>query len=270
MNPFGTYRLGPFESFGVLLARHAFRGQGSARRLIEKLFIGKRAVPIDAPIWGGSAKLRLPGTSSAKYLISDRRYNSREREFLRRVMRPGDVIADVGANIGFYTLWLAAAPVPGTRVIAFEPNPSVYNALEENVRLNGFDHVTTVQAAVGEANKMVSLGIVPDAPGISSLLNTKAEQVEVRMVTLADALKDAGLNRCDIIKIDVEGYEYEALIPYFEATSKDAWPRALLIEKNRESRNWRGSLIHYLEDRGYHVALKTRGNVVLMRGENAA
>ena len=267
MNPFGTYRLGPLESFWVLVARHAFRGQGGARRLVEKLFLGERAAPIDAPIWGGLAKLRLPRTSSVKYLISDRRYNSRERAFLRSIMRPGDVIADIGANIGFYTLWLAAARVPGTRVIAFEPNPAVYGALIENIKLNGFQHVTAIHAAVGEENKTVSLGIIPDAPGLGSLLRRDAEQVEVRMVTLASALKDAGLERCDIVKIDVEGYEYEALVPYFEAMPSEAWPRALLIEKNSESRHWTGSLIDFLEGKGYRVALKTRGNVVMMRSD---
>ncbi|MCC7252730.1 FkbM family methyltransferase [Hyphomicrobium sp.] len=269
MMAFGFYALTPVERLGVALARYTFAGRGSIRPLIEKLFLPARETPRDGVIWGGMAKLRLPPKSSLKYLIADQRYNSPERDYLRTAVRDGDVIADIGANIGFYTLWFGALQVPGTRIVAVEPNPSVYDALVENVRLNGLDNVVTIRAALGAQDGSVSFGIRPDAPSVGSILATDAEQITVPMRSLASILEEQGLARCDVVKIDVEGYEYQALMPYLEAIPQPQWPRLLVIEQNHRSRQWEGDLVDVFLRNGYRVVMKTRGNIVLEKIEQA-
>ncbi len=263
MKAFGFYGLTPVERIGVFLARHSFAGRGSVRPLVERIFLPARATPRDGLIWDGKAKLRLPPKSNLKYLIIDSRYNKPERDYLAAAIREGDVVADIGANIGFYTLWLAALQVPGTRIVSFEPNPSVYEALVENVRLNAYDNVLTVNAAVGEKDGSVSFGVIPDAPSVGSILAKDAEQITVPMRTIASVLAEHGLPSCDIIKIDVEGYEYQALMPYLEATPVAKWPRLLVIEQNHRASQWGGDLVDVFLKNGYRVAIRTRGNVVL-------
>jgi FkbM family methyltransferase len=262
MKAFGFYGLTAFERLGVFLARNTFAGRGSLRPLLEALFLPARATPRDGRIWDGKVKLRLPPKSKLKYLIIDNRYNKPERDYLRGAVREGDVIADIGANIGFYTLWLAGLGVQRTRIVAIEPNPPVYEALFENVRLNAFDNVVTICAAVGEKDGTASFGVVPDAPSVGSILAKDAQQITVPMRTLASILKEHGLPACDIIKIDVEGYEYQALMPYLQATPVAKWPRLLVMENHR-TQHWDGDLVETFLKNGYRVAIKTRGNIVL-------
>jgi len=269
MKEFGFYELTTREKIGVALARHTLGGRGSLRPYVERLFLPPRETPRDGLIWDGTAKLRLPPNSNLKYLIADVRYNNPERTYLRKAIREGDVIADIGANIGFYTLWLAALRVPGTKVVAVEPNPAVYEALVENVRLNGFDNVVTVNAAVGERNGAVSFGVRPEEPSVGSILATDAAQITVSMRTLAGLLQEHGLAGCDIVKIDVEGYEYQALIPYLEAIPVARWPRLFVIEHKHHARFPGGNPVDVILGNGYREVERTRGNVVLEKATQA-
>jgi FkbM family methyltransferase len=269
MKAFGFYGLSAVEQIGAFLARKTFAGRGSVRPLLERIFFGTRKTPRDALIWNGKVKLRLPPKSNLKYLIIDDRYNKPERDQLRAAVREGDVIADVGANIGFYTLWLASLKVPNIKIVAFEPNPSVFEALVENVRINGFDNVLTINAAVGEKDGTVSFGVIEDAPSVGSILAKGADQITVEMRTIASVLRANGLATCDIIKIDVEGYEYQALMPYLEATPVAQWPRLFVIEQNHRASQWEGDLVNAILSKGYQVAARTRGNVVLEKNNVA-
>jgi FkbM family methyltransferase len=263
MKAFGFYGLTTIEKIGVFLARNTFAGRGSVRPSLERLFFGTRKSPRDGLIWGGKAKLRLPPKSNLKYLIIDERYNKPERDYLQAAIREGDVVADIGANIGFYTLWLGSLKVPNTKIVSFEPNPSVFEALVDNVRINGFDNVLTINAAVGEKDGTVSFGVIEDAPSVGSILAKGADQITVPMRTIASVLKEDGLSECNIIKIDVEGYEYQALMPYLEATPVAKWPRLFVIEQNHRASQWEGDLVSAILSKGYRVAARTRGNVVL-------
>jgi len=263
MREFGYYGLTALERIGVALARHTIAGRGRARQVVERVFLSQRETPRDGLIWGGKAKLRLPANSSLKYLIADRRYNNAERACLSRVIREGDVIADIGANIGFYTLWLAALKVPRTTIVAVEPNPPVYEALVENIRLNGFDDVVAINAAVGEKDGTVSFGVRDDEPSVGSILATGGKQITVAMRTLAGILEEHGLSAIDVVKIDVEGYEYQALMPYLEAIPVSKWPRLFVIEHKHQARQSGDNPVDVIMRNGYRMVMKARGNAVL-------
>jgi len=135
--------------------------------------------------------------------------------FLRRWVRPGFIVCDVGANIGTYTVPLARLVGPAGRVVSFEPNRSTCACLRQNVRQNTLANVTVLRAAVGEhaghANLVVTetnFGEVHLAPA-----NRPAGTGGARVVvtTLDAELARLGLPRVDFIKIDVEGYELAAL-----------------------------------------------------------
>lgn len=263
MKSFGTFGPTKRERIGTWLARNTPAGRGSVRPLLEWLFFSRQETPRDDIIWNGRAKLRLPPRSSLKYVLIDARYNAAERDYLQRAILDGDVIADIGANIGFYTLWLASVPAARTKVIAVEPNPPVYAALVENVQLNGFHNVVTVNAALGERDGTVSFGVLDHAPSVGSVLATDARQISVPMRRLDTILAEHGLNRCDVMKIDVEGYEYQALMPYLASTPVENWPRVFVIEHNHRASQWDGDLVQEIVKNGYRIALRTRGNIVL-------
>jgi FkbM family methyltransferase len=128
--------------------------------------------------------------------------------FVLHLLRPGDLFADVGANIGSYTV--LASGVIGCRTVAFEPDPSTAAALERNISLNKIaERVELRISAVGDRDGEARFSIGLDT---QNHVLTGADVIgrSVPMQTLDRALFDSG--RIPIlIKIDVEGYEAEAL-----------------------------------------------------------
>lgn len=134
--------------------------------------------------------------------------------FMQTACREHSVIIDVGANIGAITLY-AAKLVPKGRVLAFEPLPEIMKDLVANVRLNNVNHVSLHQVALG--SRATRAQIRPDLTerGSSSLLSYGSSGhefgalVDIEIRTLDEFTN--GLERVDLIKIDVEGYEAEVL-----------------------------------------------------------
>lgn len=130
----------------------------------------------------------------------------------------GDVVVDVGAHIGRYTLLAARA---GARVFSLEPDPSNFQLLEANVRLNRFDDVSVHRTAVSNAPGVRSLILSSGVNrGTSRLSLTKEPldspsktppRIPVDCVTLDDFTEGEGIPRIDWLKIDVEGHESAVL-----------------------------------------------------------
>ncbi len=159
-------------------------------------------------------------TSFAVAVLGERDPNV--MRFLRRWVRPGFVVCDIGANIGTYAVPLARLVGPSGHVVAFEPNRPTCACLRQNIRQNGLANVTVLRAAAGPEAGSADLVVTADnfgevhlAPG--SAAGSTASGASVRdtarvLVTTVDAeVARLGLARVDFIKIDVEGFELAAL-----------------------------------------------------------
>jgi FkbM family methyltransferase len=131
-----------------------------------------------------------------------------------KMAQSAQIVLDIGANTGFYTL-LACTANPNARVIAFEPVPRVYEKLMEHIRINHFDdrceaHRMAVSNFVGTAQMHVPFGDLPT----SASLNTDGFRgfsgilVEVPVTTVDAVMGDQPV---DLAKIDVEGFEPQVL-----------------------------------------------------------
>jgi FkbM family methyltransferase len=123
---------------------------------------------------------------------------------------PGDVVLDVGANIGWYSLLLARHR-PGILVHGFEPDPDTFALLSGNVRDNGLDGVRVWPCALSDSPGAKTLYRYPDKnTGRNSLLPiNSAGSVEIVSRRLDEFVEHEGLDagRIRFAKIDVEGYE---------------------------------------------------------------
>ncbi|TXI87303.1 MAG: FkbM family methyltransferase [Cupriavidus sp.] len=132
-------------------------------------------------------------------------------DVLRRLVQPGMVVADVGANIGLLTLVMAWAAGPGGKVIAFEPEAVPRSNLEKMKHLNGLSWVEVRDQAVGEKAGQLTFH-VSDIIGHSSLYalpeTEGSREIQVEVVRLDDV---APAKRMDVVKIDVEGAELDVL-----------------------------------------------------------
>jgi FkbM family methyltransferase len=127
-----------------------------------------------------------------------------ERRLLRRLVRPGQSVADVGANIGYSGLLFAQAVGPSGRVTCIEPEPDNVAELRRNVEGNRLANVEVVPAAVGASSGTVSL-----RAGINgTVVDDGLGEVQVPLRTLDELLADRPV---DFVKIDVEGYEGHVL-----------------------------------------------------------
>lgn len=136
--------------------------------------------------------------------------------YLENNLQPGDVLLDVGANIGEFTVGLAPL-LPNGRVFAFEPQPDVRKVLEESVALNGFSNVCVLPFGLAEKYERQMLFTSADVvrfggfhEGLYSRFpdryRTEAAGV-VEFQPLDQVLKEHGIQQVDWIKADIEGGE---------------------------------------------------------------
>lgn len=125
-----------------------------------------------------------------------------EMLYMLHLLRPGDMFIDVGANVGAYTILAASM---GAKIISIEPSSHAYRWLKKNIALNRIVDIETINAAVGSREGEISFTKNHDA--VNRVANEEdAETETVQLKTLDSIASSAAL-----IKIDVEGYELEAL-----------------------------------------------------------
>lgn len=140
-------------------------------------------------------------------------------EAFKRMLKRGDRVLDVGANLGWYAL--VAAPIVGAegRVFAVEPNPGLARLVHDSLRTNGFSGFSRVfQVAVGDVPGVVDLVSRPEAPGGGFIRPPvyevadppKPAAVRVASVPLDDLLA-AETGPIHVVKMDIEGWEGMAI-----------------------------------------------------------
>ncbi len=135
-------------------------------------------------------------------------YEPFETEILKREARPGQVVVDAGANIGYYTLVLARAVGERGRVFAFEPVGSNLRLLETNVELNAYENVTLVQKAVTDRTGLAQIHLSTVCGGDHTLYVAGKHwpSVTVETTSLDDYFRSYP-GKIDLVKMDVEGAE---------------------------------------------------------------
>jgi FkbM family methyltransferase len=138
---------------------------------------------------------------------------------VRSLLSPGDVAADVGANIGYVTCWLSQWVGPGGRVYSFEPVPQTFALLAHNAAKLGLSNVRLFRAAASDREGTVSLNIPEWAGGGANLYEARiveagealgAELVEAPTLSL-DRVFALHRDEPAVVKIDVEGHEERVL-----------------------------------------------------------
>jgi len=137
-------------------------------------------------------------------------YTNRMREpfiysVFKEIINPGDIVIDIGANIGYYAMLEARKVGEQGIVYAIEPVIHNYNLLKQSKELNGYDNIKLYRAAIGNINGTACMktGIRPNHCHIARQGNEK-----VNICTLDEFAKNI---RPDIVRMDVEGYCHEIL-----------------------------------------------------------
>lgn len=133
-------------------------------------------------------------------------------QMFKKVVKEGDNVVDLGANLGYYTLLTARLVGSKGKVYAFEPEPLNYKLLIKNIELNGYDNIVAMQKAVSDTTGMVKLFLNSEDSGAHTIRQSSGnkEFIEVESVALDEFFKDKEYP-INIIKMDIEGAEMAAL-----------------------------------------------------------
>lgn len=155
------------------------------------------------------------------------------RRFLESRVEPGMVVLDIGANVGFYSLFFAEKVGPTGSVYAFEPDPLSRRILEDRRRAADLSNLEIAPVALGDREGRVTLYCNPtnraDNRLHASLEAPGVEAVDVPLTTLDAFCAEKGIARIDAIKMDVQGFEVAALRGMRETMGKTP-PRWLFLE----------------------------------------
>lgn len=247
--PFGAYTPTMLQALLIGLAQSTAFGRGGARWMISQMIEGLRPGPVDVERFGVKQRLHHYGPYfvEKKMLLHIHDYDKREFEQLRTVVKPGCRFVDVGANAGIY-VYAVKSWAPDAKVLAVEANPIYANRLRFNVAANAFKDVTVVNAAAG--GETGTGAYYPDA---ESLVASKGESFEVPVRTLHDMVVEAGFDRIDAMKMDIEGFEDRVLPPFFDTAPRALWPRLMILE------TWTPAIRDLCIAKGYRVRMEEPG-----------
>jgi FkbM family methyltransferase len=177
---------------------------GKLLRSPLKLIPPSAVVPIlQGPLRG---KKWIAGSSTNGCWVGSFEYE--KRQVFQRVVGPGDVVYDLGANVGFYSLLASVLVGDQGHVYCFEPLPANISLLKRHVELNGIGNCTIVEAAVTAEDGWAHF----DASGHPSMAHlSETGPSTVRTVRLDSLVESRELLPPKVLKIDVEGAEFAAL-----------------------------------------------------------
>jgi FkbM family methyltransferase len=245
--------------------------------LIRRLVASRlRGQPVDVEALG--ARMRLypyNNVCEKRMLFTPQSFDPEELGFIAariEAKRPeGFVFIDVGANIGAYSLFVAAKAGPGARILAIEPQPAIFDRLVGNIGLNAFATVKALDCAVADRAGEVTLFIDSRNSGESSVkivASGAATPIRVPAKTLLALVREEGIGRIDAMKLDVEGAEDIVLGPFLREAPNSLRPGLLIVE-NAVGR-WQIDLPGLLAASGYREIARTRLNLVFERDPTAS
>ena len=144
-----------------------------------------------------------------KEIIKEGVFEPKTTNAIKHLIRPGDVVLDVGANIGYYTVMLSKIVGPTGKIFAFEPTKHFGDVLKQNIHANNLENIEIVNVGLSNKTQKLSIDIGPS----SATLHSPAEfdliigNEDISLITLNDFIRLRKLEKIDLIKIDIDGHE---------------------------------------------------------------
>jgi FkbM family methyltransferase len=163
-------------------------------------------------------------------------YGELDTKIIRDNIKEGDIVIDIGANIGYYTLIFAQLVGSSGKVFAFEPEPKNFEILRKNIEINNYQNIIAEQKIVSDESGMTKLFIAEQGIVGHRINQQKSSQkfIEVESIILDNYIKKLNLdNKINFIKIDVEGSEPKVLEGAKEIMQKSNQLK-IFTEFNRE------------------------------------
>ncbi len=172
----------------------------------------------------------------------------------------GDVVFDVGANVGVFSLY--ASLIKGTRVYSFEPHPSNFKALLNNINQNKIKNIECLNSALGVDNqdRILIEGNIAGGHKLSYTnepINTKGT-LKVKADTLTSMTEKLNIDKIDFVKLDCEGAEGEIIKSLGKEGLKNISKMAIEFHDNHSILNHE-EILRELQNSGFKTSIKWDG-----------
>jgi len=136
-----------------------------------------------------------------------------QTSLIKKIVKPGMNVFDLGANFGWFTLVLSKLVGSSGRVYSFEADPSLVSILKENIKLNGFSNVSVLSFAVSNKTGVSKFSLNESYDTRNQLESNLPSKntVDVKVTSLDEFCNQENLKRVDFIKMDIEGSEPKVL-----------------------------------------------------------
>ena len=185
---------------------------------------------------------------------------------VQNTMRPGYMILDIGANIGYYSMWLSKHFRNAT-IHAFEPIPKTFNYLERNLEINHTSGVTAHNFGLSDKDATFDFFYYKNGSGNASMANLSesedAERVSCTVYTLDGFISQSGIAKIDFIKCDVEGAELMVVKGGLETLKRDRPVIFMEILRKWSAKfNYHpNDIINLLAEIGFHCYIILNGKI---------
>jgi FkbM family methyltransferase len=268
--PFGAFAPTRLAKAAIELTRampDSWIGRRLAFAVRQCAVTALRGRPIDFEAFGAKMRLFPYDNMCEKRLLFTPQYFDRgERAILVSHIKPGFRFIDIGANVGAYSLFVAALAGSAAQILAIEPQPDIFDRLVANMRLNPFGTIKAVQCAVADKPGEFTLFLDPRNRGESSMKAVRSPNglaMKVPATTLKQIVSGEKFERIDAVKLDVEGCEDLILEPFFRDAPQTLWPNLIIMEDGVG--RWHTDMEPFLIERGYRQLLRTHVNYVFDR-----
>ena len=171
---------------------------------------------------------KVKDTSIASSILTNGYYEKETFEEIKKNLSKGSVFIDGGANIGFFSILTSKLVGSSGKVICFEPTDSCYAYLLKNIKINRRKNIYLEKKAISSQNGTVQFKINENSEENSIVSNFNKKKflqnniIKIKSTTIDSYCKKNKISQVDLIKLDIEGQEYEAI----KGSSK-------IIKKNR-------------------------------------
>lgn len=243
------------ETVKIWVSVRSFQVKRGFRYRLYKMLHPKHAL-IVRRVQGSKMYLDLKDPGISMDLLKDGIREPQSTKEMNKIVQSGDVVLDIGANIGYYVLMEAKLAGEGGRVFACEPIPQNVELLKENIALNNLTNVEVFNMALGEKTTQSEI-FVSSKRNLHSMLRTKntfdSPTLKVTVMSVDDFVRDKLVP--SIIRMDVEGYENRVVKGMAQTLSR-AELRCIFMEAHFHlmSRQDSVDMLETLKSHGFEIA----------------
>ena len=254
--PFGHFAPNPLQRALIALCRATILKRGVFRGTMTRLILALGRGTLDIRFRGAAYRIRGEQNLIEYGLLLVPTYNGQDIDFLLEDAPQDASFVDLGCNIGLYSLPLAVARPQG-RVLSIDANPKMIARIRWNADATGLANLTPIHAAVSDSDGRGDLVIRKDDVAIVAVQESAGGEMPIR--TLASLLAEAGLTAIHGLKIDIEGHEDRALVPFLDTCPPAMRPRRIVIEHPEPQADYPGCTAAFARH-GYRLMGRNRNN----------